>query len=372
MESIKSVGIGLVLFVAAFPTLFMNEGCAVKAQKSLDAAGKAAVIVKSNASVDAKNEGKLVHMTGEAQATAKLSDSTFGVEVSGIKMDRSVEMYQWIETKKTKTKKKTGGKKRKVTTYTYKKGWAKGLQRFSNKNLDAKSRRKYANPGSMPYEGKDYLASSVKFGGFELPKFLVQKIQGSEKLPMKAVPEALKSRAKLNDGGLYIGTDAANPMVGDVRVSFTYVKSPVKVSILAQQTKNTFTKFQPDPDLNPIGMLSAGVKTKDQMVASAKDAAATMTWITRLIGFIMMFAGMMMVFKPLVVVADVLPFLGSMLEMGLGIFCGLIAFALSFVTIAIAWIFYRPLLGILLLLLGVGAFAGLFVMSKKKKEAAAA
>ena len=35
MESIKGILVGIVLFVAAFPLLFLNEGCAVKMSRSL-------------------------------------------------------------------------------------------------------------------------------------------------------------------------------------------------------------------------------------------------------------------------------------------------------------------------------------------------
>ncbi len=35
MESIKGVLVGLALFIAAFPVLFMNEGCAVKTARDL-------------------------------------------------------------------------------------------------------------------------------------------------------------------------------------------------------------------------------------------------------------------------------------------------------------------------------------------------
>ncbi|MCW5210069.1 hypothetical protein VU10_07890, partial [Desulfobulbus sp. US1] len=54
------------------------------------------------------------------------------------------------------------------------------------------------------------------------------------------------------------------------------------------------------------------------------------------------------------VLADVLPFLGSIVEAGTGFIAFLLAGVLSLITIAVAWIVFRPLLGIILLAIAVG------------------
>ena len=53
-----------------------------------------------------------------------LKDSTFGVEAKGLKLGRTVQMYQWKETSESKTKEKIGGGKETTTTYDYKKDWS--------------------------------------------------------------------------------------------------------------------------------------------------------------------------------------------------------------------------------------------------------
>ena len=55
--------------------------------------------------------------------------------------------------------------------------------------------------------------------------------------------------------------------------------------------------------------------------------------------------------------------------MGTGLLSFLIALPCSLVTIAIAWIVYRPVLGIILLVIAVGAIVMLF---KNRKSAPAA
>ncbi len=85
-----------------------------------------------------------------------------------------------------------------------------------------------------------------------------------------------------------------------------------------------------------------------------------------------MMAGISMAFRPLTVVADVIPFLGDILGLGVGIFAGIVSFALSVLTIAVAWLRYRPLLGIPLLALAIGLIVIFKVVGMKKKSAASA
>ena len=51
MESIKGVLVGLVMFIAAFPVLWINEGCAVKTAKGLEEGLSAVISVASDNSI---------------------------------------------------------------------------------------------------------------------------------------------------------------------------------------------------------------------------------------------------------------------------------------------------------------------------------
>lgn len=93
-----------------------------------------------------------------------------------------------------------------------------------------------------------------------------------------------------------------------------------------------------------------------------------MTWILRGGGFLLMFIGLLAIFKPISVFGDVIPLVGTMLGAGLGVFAFLLAFALSIVTIAVSWIFVRPLLGIALLVLALGGLFWLLAIGRKKKR----
>jgi len=66
--------------------------------------------------------------------------------------------------------------------------------------------------------------------------------------------------------------------------------------------------------------------------------------------------GFMAIMKPLSVLGSVIPFLGNIIGMGTGLISFALAGTISFLVIAIAWIFVRPLLGIALLALAIGGF----------------
>ena len=76
-----------------------------------------------------------------------------------------------------------------------------------------------------------------------------------------------------------------------------------------------------------------------------------------------------MIFKPISVLADVVPLFGDIAESGIGIISGLIAFVLSMLIIGLAWLWYRPWLGITLLVLMGAAIFGIITLLAKARAA---
>ena len=369
MDSIKSVVFGLILFVAAFPLLFWNEGRAVRRAKTLETGAKQVITVKADAVVPS-NEGKLVHLTGLATTDEILSDSEFGVATRAIKLERKVLMYQWKQTSESKTRKKIGGGEETTTEYKYDKVWSPEVI-DSN---DFKHPEGHANPNSMEFKSAKQTAQNVTLGAFALSPSLVEEIDKTTPLAVTEstfakLPKDMRERIKVVSGEYYKGRNPAEPQVGDLRISFDYV-GPTTVSVVSRQVGNTFEPFT--TDTGNLELLQIGTFSADSMFKQAQQENVFMTWILRLVGFIMMMIGITMVFKPLTVMADVLPILGDILGLGIGIFAGIVAFALSLLTIAIAWVFYRPLIGIPLLIIAVGLIVVFIVIGRKKKAAAAA
>jgi hypothetical protein len=78
------------------------------------------------------------------------------------------------------------------------------------------------------------------------------------------------------------------------------------------------------------------------------------TWILRLVGFLMMWIGLSMLFGPITAVLDVLPFLGNIAEGMIGAVTFVVAFILSAITILISIILHNILVMIIVLALLVG------------------
>ena len=360
--ALKGIVFGILLIAIAFFMLFINEGRAVKRYKTLkEGAGK--VVSVSSESVNSSNEGKLIHLTGLATTDEVLKDSAFDVSANAMRLKREVEMFQWKETQDKRTKKKLGGGTETVTDYSYKKVWSEDLISSSGFKLADEHR----NPSSMPYSSKGVVAANAMVGGFSLTKPLVQKMASFEALVPESVPASLDGKATLHGDLLYVGKDPAVAQVGDIRIRFSIVK-PGKVSIVATQIGDTFEAFR-SKNGGTILMLESGTHSFEAMFQQAQDSNKMLTWILRAVGFILMFVGFVLIFKPLSVIADVVPFIGSIVAAGTGLIAFVLAAVLSIIIIAVAWVVYRPVLGIALLLVAAGLVFALKGKLKKKAPA---
>lgn len=357
-NSIIGVGIGIILFLIAFPVLFWNEGRAVKTARGL-AAGKSQVVSVSADKLDPANEGKLVHLSGMATTEGTLSDPQFSIQApKALRLRRTVEMYQWKENEKREKRKKLGGGQETVTTYTYEQVWDDDL--LDSRNYKESSN--HQNPTALPYNSQSWEAEDVKVGAFKLGA-LTEQVDAWTKL---AVNEA-RNGLKPNNGLLYSGANPNTPVIGDARIEFESVP-PSDVSLVAVQKGDSFVEFDSGQGGGNVFRLMLGKKTAAEMFAQMEAENTTLTWILRVVGFFLMVIGISLIFRPLVVVADVVPIVGSLLESGLGFVAFALAVPLTLVTIAVGWIAYRPLLGITLLLVA-GAIVFFAVKTARSRKA---
>ena len=368
---------GVVLFIAAFPLLWWNEGRAVKTAKGLKEAGGAVVSTTAD-KVDSAQDKKLIHLTAKATTDETVKDEEFAVSAAAIKLRRKVEMYQWKEAEKSEKKKELGGSEKTVKTYTYKEEW-------SEDEIDSSRFKKtegHANPGKMRFAKAEKIAEKVTLGAFRMSPGLLGQLSEHESLPFRSedvekLPEAVKKQAKVDGNQLYLPNDAASkavdpakPKVGDLRISFQIVK-PATVSILARQLGDTFEPWKSATGTQ-IERLMLGEVSAENMIGKMESENAILTWILRGVGFLVMAFGIGMVFSPFAVFADVIPFLGDLMRMGTGLFAGVIAFGLSLTTIAVAWLAYRPVLGIGLIVVSIGAVWFIRKLGANKRKLAAA
>ncbi len=368
VSSLKGILVGIVLFIVGIPVLWLNEGRAVKTHKALKEGAQNVVSVEA-ATVDSANEGKLVHISGKAVTDDVLQDEQFGVSFNGIRLARNVEMFQWEEQTSTEKKKKLGGSEEEVTTYSYAKTW-------SSAAIDSSGFQEagHDNPAALPFESAETEASHVTVGAFTLTSSQISRIGGMAPLPLIAgLPLPAIANISTIPNGFYVSKDGKSspeaPAIGDVKVTFAAAAAQ-DISLCAVQTGASFKPYVAKNGRS-IDLLANGVKTADEMFTSAQRSNKILTWIIRLIGFVLLYSGLSAVLAPLSVLADVIPFLGTLIGAGTKAVAFLLALVVALVVIAIAWIFYRPLLGITLLVIG-GACLVLAISKGKAAKAAKA
>lgn len=353
-NSAKGIIAGLVLLAVACVLLFWNEGRAVQRAKALQE-GAAKVINVAVDNVNPVNDGKLIHVSGKALAAAPIKDNIFNVQISALGLMKNVEMYQWQEKAESITEKKIGGSSEKTTTYNYEKVWSETL--LSSKSF--KEAATHENPPRLAYLSEKYWADPVKLGAFELTKTQLMSLDAWQKFSLTSL-QPMPDKGKIINGCLYLGNDPANPAIGDLKISYQYLPDALDVSIVARQVNNTFAPFVTSS--GNVSLIRTGIHSADVMFKSAQKANHSLTWVLRVVGFLLMFFGFNLILAPLAVLGDVIPVIGSVIGVGAALVSLLLALPLSMAIIAVAWLVYRPLLAIVLL-----GIAGIIVFVTIKK-----
>ncbi|MBP3246200.1 MAG: TMEM43 family protein [Bacteroidaceae bacterium] len=428
-RSFKAIGSGILLFCIGTGLLWWNEGRMVKTAKMLEEAGGSYVEMENPNKKDASLEGELICGTALATTEDSLSDSQFGVGAKAIALHRKVEYYQWVEHSDEKKEDKLGGKEVTTTTYTYSKKWVSSPVESAEFKDPA-----YQNKNTIltTVEGADLYAENVKFGAYKLSETLIHMISSREGLNLaisedllkeldknaqtayerfygvkksaqqtaaqqpaetavisdsaKAVADSLKA---VNDSiiknavnkkdfeyvhqagnVLYFGRVPGSPEVGDVRVTFEQVV-PAKVTVMAVVDGETFKAFKAKNGKR-FQTLVMGKKTGDEIIEAEDESNGFWLWVWRGIGTLLVIGGLNGIFGFIETILKVVPFIAGIFGWGVSVVCTIVGIVWSLIVIAVAWLFYRPVLGITLLvisgfLIWVFAFKG----KDKLKELAA-
>lgn len=395
--SFKGVLVGLALFAAGFPVLFLNEGRAVATSKRLEEGARTVVPVAAD-KIDGANEGKLVHVSGKAETKDVLTDPDTGLQMKGIALKRKVEFYQWVQIE-DKVREKQGDKTIEKTTYSYRRDWCP-------ESVDSSKFKEagHENPPVASFlRDKTIYAQNVTLGAFRLNE---QQIKKTGKAEIVTLPEEFKPaghlegarkwqthlflpyvQAPLNTSEMTAAQTAVeaatnavrnalvlkerkvemNPVIGDVRITYS-LALPGEVSIVAKQTGGSFAPWRAS-DGKSFDLHKNGIFDAAQMFDDAQSSNTNLTWIIRGVGFLLMFVGLKLFFGPVAVLVDVIPVLNGIVAAGVSLIAFLVSAACSILTIGIAWVAYRPVLGCLLI---AGAVAIVVFAALKKKNAAAA
>ena len=385
LDSLKGAGAGFIILFVGTIMLCMNEGNYVKTDKAIRSAQNELVKVSDVSTMNPSLDGKLIHAYAFADTQDVLSDNLFGASEKAIALVRLVEYYQYEEHKKTEKKDKLGGSEETITTYTYEKKWV--TSPINSTGFTDPDYKKSNIVLENDVKSQLLYAKNVSFGAYKLPVFIIEEIKGS--VPVEAnisdgelaawnsrIAQRAKSAgykadsnatlAQVQGNVVYFGRSPSSPQIGDVRITLAKVP-PADISIIARVIGPTFERYLA-PNGRTFTSVAMGTVSAEIMIESAKKANSFITWLLRIIGIILVVAAIKMIFKILPTLFKVLPPLATIVGAGVTLVCSVGGFAWSLVVISLAWLFYRPLVGIPMLIIAV---AGIWFLKKKAKEKAA-
>jgi hypothetical protein len=356
-SKVQSLLAGLLLLLGAFPTIAWIENRAVDAARFEEQRTSLAVSVPPDA-VDSSHEGQLVHVVGELSTTETLTDPILKVGLVALKMERQVEMFQWVEHTHLETRATPGGGTKSERVATYSRQW-------SAKPIDSRRfvEKGYDNPTERFLVDWRAEVASAKLGAFIVPRFLLEQFQALTPVELTAadfdrLSPDLKSRLKRHDGRFVSSADPTQPQVGDLRIRLV-AASPSPVTVLARQTGSSFEPYLPNAaGLAPIGRLQVNEVPANELLAGLQPDASKWTWWLRGVGLMLVWLGVVCVSGPVTTACTVTPYVNDIVLATGRLFPTYVAFLVWGITFSGHWFGLRPMFVILgyLLLIAVTYF----------------
>ena len=221
----------------------------------------------------------------------------------------------------------------------------------------------------MPYEEEAYYASQVELGAFKLSATQIQMLStGATVTPDSTA--FLPNGYSIVDKYITSASSMSNPNIGDVRVSFKY-NTDTEITVLAMQSGDSFANYESEQG-KVLNELQSGLLTGEEMINVVETRNNILKWVLRLVGVLLVTGGFAALLTPILMVISIIPLVGDGIAGILRGIAALVGFAVSMVVIALAWVFYRPLIGICLLAVVVGVVVLIVMLIKKGRNKASA
>lgn len=373
-RALTGIGGGFLLVVGSIAGLAWNENRAVQTTRALNEGMGAVVNLDANGNGTGDTRGRLVHVSGQLTGDVP-RDGTLGgpdVPADATRLKRVVEMYQWKESKKEEKQNRLGGGSETVTTYRYSRAW-------SDRAIDSGGFGEpsgHQNP-PMPVEGEEFTVPRTLTAGqnnWTIPAEYVGQIGEERALPVTteaagAIAGAVGTTRpyRLAQGAVFFGRDPGQPEIGDFRISYR-VATADRASVVAADERPAFAPWRTSNGRS-IFIATAGNVQAETMFESEHKTNAIVTWIARFVGFAAMLAGFKAIFAIIGVIGDFVPFIGSIARFATGLVALALTCVLAPLTIGLAWLAVRPLLGASIIAVGIALAVGIWMYLKKRKEA---
>jgi len=331
---------GVLLLLGAGAILYGVEHLAITTAAGLEQ-GAGSVMTVDSGKVDPANEGKLVHLTGEAVAGGLITDPRFGISAKALRLVRETEAFAW---KETKTEKKKDSEK--TVTYTYDGAWSHAKPASSKSFNTPKG---HENPSDKPYADESFEAADVQMGAFTLTPAQGKQIPAKEALPLSedllaTLPEDLKGTVKVTgDGWLFIGTNPEGPKVGDARIRYKVAK-PQTVTVIAKQTGNTFAPYPTGAGGN-VDLIKPGAHTAQAMFEAAQSSNKLVNWVLRGISLALLTFGIFLLLRAIASSSAGGDPGAISFNFWLAVFATGYALAVALMVVGARWLLHQPLMG---------------------------
>ena len=338
-DSFKGVLLGILLVIGSFCLLWWNEGDILAEHEALKEMSTEVVSIDSAHPV-ATDNGKTVHAIGALYSKEYLKDPQFLNNMPYLKIRRKAEMYQWVETKNTTTEKRSDGSRIEHTTYSYNQDWK---SEAINSN-QFKEKAGHENP-PMLASSQEFSVSQVTFGAYDGHSVL-SRVPASTQI---AIAEANVQQdvhvgtyaAKICDGKIYFAP-TCEPSLGAVRLSYLGLKSAYYSVVASQVSENALGEVVAHNGKTKF-LIALGSVAADEIVHTEVEKQNLISWVIRGAGFLLMWLGLWSMLSPISTFLDVIPILGSLVEISIAVFTLVIAAFLTAITIALSWIGHRPI-----------------------------
>ncbi len=351
---------GALIFLCAFPVLYFNE-----AQENLSKVAEQAVEYN-----EALESSYLGYTVGAFSATNKANDPLLTREF--VAVTRKVEMYGYIETQSTTTTNSgnTQSSFNSEIRYTYSKAW------LVNPGQTTTWRGRTSDfPRDLPINYNTWIVNlpqprTSTSTGLSINNIPVDgtNLDLSASNDLSVTQDMIVNNSYtvvLND--LYFTNqerfDLSTPLIGDVRISFTVIEFDDQGLLLGNIDNNQFSAFTTDSG-NIMYRFFNGESTIENVVSQLQTEYQLTIWIFRVVGFLMLFVGLLLSFKPISTLFNFIPIFGSV---GSGLFTIMlfvVSLVLAITTIVISLIVQNILVVSLITLSIFGLF---FVLVRRPK-----
>ena len=217
--------VGLLIGLAGSGTLAWNE---YHLARQLDAVAEARAGL---AQAGTDMAPAVVHLVGTVTATAPVTDPAFGLTTDALRLDRTAETYQWLETRES-----SGDNK----LLRYEKIWSPVLipsDRFEQRSF-------HPNPRALRLTTARFRTAGATIGHDAIDPALIDALPAIRELhPEQGGPVHAEGLEFARKGDWLFSGDPGTPVVGDVRVRFAEAPEGL-ISLVAVRNGDRLVPFQ--------------------------------------------------------------------------------------------------------------------------------